>query len=140
MIGLLASLFLVLVLRGARAKSIFNVPWYVIFIGGDIGRRKAYIIKKSILTGAPDALVFDLFKWRYIVCEFKSRTTHYPPTNVELNQCLLYMGIVNKFYHASPVGVLSYGNGKKHKLIFNKAEFKTMYKQRYELLSVINKF
>lgn len=133
-------LLVVLLLRGTRAKKVFGIPWYVLFIGGDIGRRKAYIIKKSILKGAPDALFFDVFKWRYIVCEFKSRTSYYPPTKIELNQCLLYMGVVNKFYHAAPICVLCYGNGQRHCIAFNKYEFRRMYKQRYELLKVINKF
>lgn len=136
--GLIATFLLFVMLRGSSVKKIFGVSWYVIFIGGDIGGRKPHRINKSIVNGCPDAVFFDWVCLRYIVGEYKSRTSSYKPTGRELNQVQLYLGIMNKWNLAKPVGVLAYGSGKITKVIFNKKEFNKMYKKRFELLKVIN--
>lgn len=139
-IGLILAVFIVWAMKGIGVKRVFSVPWYVLYIGSDIGGRKALNIKKSILVGAPDALFFDWTHLRYIVGEFKSRKSTYTPTERETNQCLLYMGMINKFYHINPTGVLAYGNGINHIVKFDKKRYKKIYKRRFELLKVINKF
>tara|TARA_R110002051_G_scaffold325718_2_gene430452 strand:- start:2861 stop:3292 length:432 start_codon:yes stop_codon:yes gene_type:complete len=128
----------VLMLRGWQLKKKFRIPFYCLLVSSDVGNRKPKFLRKCILVGVPDALFFNPLKMRYIVGELKSRYYTGEITRYEEAQITLYMGMCNKWYLLKPSGVMLYGNGRVAPVKYNSNLFKSIFKLRFECLSIIN--
>lgn len=132
--------FLFLIFKGYKAKKELGVPLYYLYLGGDIGGRKPVYIKKGVVCGAPDCILFNPLLFRFVVCEFKSRNYTGSISLYEQAQLCLYCGILNRWYLPSSLGVISYGNGMTLKIEFDEKLFKKIYRLRNECQKELNKF
>ncbi len=139
LILLSALVLLWTVLKGSNAKKAFHLPWYCIFIGGDIGNRKPVYLKKGIVTGKPDALFFDLSRCRFVVGEFKSRHYNGEVSEYERVQTTLYLGIAPRGALPS-VGVIAYGNDVGVIIKYDRSLFKAVYRMRNQCLNSLNRW
>ena len=80
--------------KGFNIKRKFRMPLWYYYVGGDSGSKKNTVfISASGLVGAPDAVFFNPFKFRFVIGEFKSRKFYKEVLPSELYQITLYAGL-----------------------------------------------
>lgn len=118
-------------------KKLFKLPIYYIYIGGDIaGDRKPFFIDKKGIRGAPDAVFFNIFKFRYVVCEFKSRAFNGRSTLREQYQLCLYAYLVPPATLFPCDSYFAYGCGRVVKYDRDRAVFDGLLGLREEVKQV----
>ncbi len=140
LLPIIALLIVKLFITGRDVKKVFFLPWYFIFIGGDIGNRKPVFLKKGCVVGVPDALFFDPIRFCFVVGELKTREYSSNITDYERAQVTLYSGLANKWYLGKSYSVISYASKQAIKVKFDKVLFKKIYKLRNKALNCINQF
>lgn len=120
--------------RGYGVKKLFNVPFWCVYISSDLGgNTKPFYINKKGVCGAPDAVFFNLLKFKFIVGEYKSRNFNDHVKRREYYQVLLYVGLVGPWFLPTPKGFISYGCGQVVSITHNKKTFKKLLALKPEI-------
>lgn len=138
LIVVIVSLFVIA--RGFTVKKALNVPYWMFFLGGDIGGRKPYTLQKYSIIGVPDAVFLDWLAMRFVICELKNRNYTSGVTRYERAQVTLYMALISKWYMRKPVAIVSFGNGIGVRIKFDVSLSKRILGLRDECYAVYCKF
>lgn len=122
-------------LRGYGVKKLFKVPFRYFFIASDLGgSSKPYYINKRGVCGAPDALFFDLIRFRFVVGEYKSRNYSNHVKTREYYQVILYVGLMTPLFFPRAKGFICYGCGAVVPIKYSHKVFKGLMDIKPEII------